>query len=82
MNSYEVARIQARAGLRTAGERQGFGDIDRGADRYTATGQFKKHGPTPKLLQQVERIQRLPKTQQCFIMQMIDTVQQQGRQSA
>ena len=34
----------------------------------------KKRGPAPKLLQQVERIQRLPKAQQRFVMQMIDTV--------
>jgi len=33
-----------------------------------------KRGPTPKLQQQMERIQRLPKTQQRFVMQMIDTV--------
>lgn len=33
-----------------------------------------KRGPAPKLLQQVERIQRLPKTQQRFVMQMLDTV--------
>lgn len=33
-----------------------------------------KRGPAPKLLQQVERIQRLPKSQQRFVMQMIDTV--------
>lgn len=35
-----------------------------------------KRGPTPKLLQQVERIQRLPKAQQRFVMQMIDTALQ------
>ena len=33
-----------------------------------------KRGPTPKLLQQMERIQRLPRAQQRFVMQMIDTV--------
>ncbi len=33
-----------------------------------------KRGPTPKLQQQMERIQRLPKAQQRFVMQMIDTV--------
>ena len=33
-----------------------------------------KRGPAPKLLQQIERIQRLPKSQQRFVMQMIDTV--------
>jgi transcriptional regulator with XRE-family HTH domain len=33
-----------------------------------------KRGPTPKLQQQLERITQLPKTQQKFVMQMIDTV--------
>ena len=33
-----------------------------------------KRGPAPKLLQQMERIQRLPKAQQRFVMQVIDTV--------
>jgi hypothetical protein len=33
-----------------------------------------KQGPAPKLLQQMERIQRLPRAQQRFVMQMIDTV--------
>jgi|SRR5581483_2659681 len=35
-----------------------------------------RRGPSPRLLQQVERIQRLPKAQQRFIMQMIDTALQ------
>jgi transcriptional regulator with XRE-family HTH domain len=41
-----------------------------------------KRGPAPKLLQQMERIQRLPKTQQRFVMQMIDAIlqQQAGRE--
>jgi transcriptional regulator with XRE-family HTH domain len=33
-----------------------------------------KRGPTPKLLQQIERIGQLPKPQQRFVMQMLDTV--------
>jgi transcriptional regulator with XRE-family HTH domain len=33
-----------------------------------------KRGPAPKLQQQVERINQLPKPQQKFVMQMIDTV--------
>jgi transcriptional regulator with XRE-family HTH domain len=38
-----------------------------------------KRGPTPKLQQQLERITQLPKAQQRFVMQMLDTVlQQQG----
>ncbi len=35
-----------------------------------------RRGPAPKLLQQIERIQRLPKAQQRFVMQMIDTALQ------
>ncbi|MCC7330853.1 MAG: helix-turn-helix domain-containing protein [Gammaproteobacteria bacterium] len=39
-----------------------------------------KRGPAPKLQQQIERIQKLPRTQQKFVMQMLDTVlAQQGR---
>jgi len=39
-----------------------------------------KRGPTPKLQQQMERIQHLPRSQQRFVMQVIDTVlAQQGR---
>lgn len=38
-----------------------------------------KRGPAPKLQQQPERIITLPKAQQRFVMQMLDTVlQQQG----
>ena len=36
-----------------------------------------KRGPAPKLQQQLERITRLPKAQQRFVMQMIDTILQQ-----
>jgi len=39
-----------------------------------------KRGPAPKLQQQLERVTQLPKAQQRFVMQMIDTViQQAGR---
>jgi transcriptional regulator with XRE-family HTH domain len=38
-----------------------------------------KRGPAPKLQQQLERISTLPKAQQRFVMQILDTVlQQQG----
>ncbi len=33
-----------------------------------------KRGPAPKLQQQIERIQQLPRTQQRFVMQMLDTI--------
>jgi transcriptional regulator with XRE-family HTH domain len=41
----------------------------------TPVGQGKR-GPQPRLLQQIERIQRLPRQQQRFVMQMIDTALQ------
>lgn len=34
----------------------------------------KRRGPTPKLLQQVERLAQLPKAQQRVVMQMLDGV--------
>jgi len=37
-----------------------------------------KRGPAPKLQQQMERIQRLPRAKQRFVMEMIDTVLQQA----
>ena len=33
-----------------------------------------KRGPTPKLLQQVERLASLPKSKQKFVIEMLDTV--------
>ena len=33
-----------------------------------------KRGPTPKLARHMERISQLPKTQQRFVMQMLETV--------
>jgi transcriptional regulator with XRE-family HTH domain len=33
-----------------------------------------KRGPAPKLQQQIERIQKLPKSRQRFVMEMLDTV--------
>lgn len=41
-----------------------------------------RRGPAPKLLQQVERIQRLPRSQQRFVMQMIDTALQASTTAA
>jgi len=40
----------------------------------------KKRGPAPKLAQHMEKISQLPKPQQRFVMQMLETVlAQQGR---
>jgi transcriptional regulator with XRE-family HTH domain len=51
-------------------------------DLIGAEDQPTRRGPTPKLLQQVERIQRLPKTKQKFVMEMLDTVLAQAGRSA
>ena len=37
-----------------------------------------KRGPAPRLQQQIERIQRLPRSKQRFVMEMLDTVLQQA----
>ena len=42
----------------------------------------ERRGPAPKLRQQMQRIQRSPRTQQRFVIQIIETVlahAQQGR---
>jgi hypothetical protein len=39
-------------------------------------------GPQPKLLQQLARIRRLPRSQQRFVMQMIDTALQASATAA
>jgi transcriptional regulator with XRE-family HTH domain len=39
-----------------------------------STASARKRGPAPKLQQQMDRITRLPKTQQRFVMQVIDSV--------
>ena len=45
-------------------------------DLIAGEGQPARCGPAPRLLHQVERIQRLPKSRQRFIMEMIDTALQ------
>lgn len=46
-----------------------------GAPSSRSTG---KRGPAPKLQQQLEQVSRLPKAQQKFVSQMLDTVLQQA----
>jgi transcriptional regulator with XRE-family HTH domain len=40
--------------------------------------QPSKRGPTPKLQQQLEQLQRLPRSKQRFVTEMLDTVLQQA----
>lgn len=39
----------------------------------------KRGGPEPKLARQIEQVRQLPRSQQQFVSQMIDTVLQQQR---
>lgn len=72
VNSYEVAR--RRIPVSTLPVLAGTLGVSMeeliGAPPATA----KKRGPTPKLQQQIERIQRLPKAQQRFVMQTLETL--------
>ena len=72
INSYEVGRRRIPvSALPTLARSLGVSLEELlGEDAGTA----KKRGPAPKLQQQIERIQQLPRTQQRFVMQMLDTV--------
>lgn len=75
---YEAGRLRLLVGaLPTLAEQLGVSVEDLvGAPATTKRGTGKR-GPAPKLQQQLERINALPKTQQRFVMQMLDTVLQQ-----
>lgn len=47
---------------------------------HSAAKSTRKRGPASKLQQQLEQISRLPKAQQKFVSQMLDTVLQQAQQ--
>jgi transcriptional regulator with XRE-family HTH domain len=72
INSYEVGRRRIPvSALPTLARSLAVSLEELFGDDAAAT---KKRGPAPKLQQQIERIQQLPRTQQRFVMQMLDTV--------
>ena len=72
INSYEVGRRRIPvSALATLARSLGVSLEELLGDDAAAA---KKRGPAPKLQQQIERIQQLPRTQQRFVMQMLDTV--------
>lgn len=72
INSYEVGRRRIPvSALPTLARSLGVSLEELLGDDAAAA---KKRGPAPKLQQQIERIQRLPRTKQRFVMEMIDTV--------
>jgi transcriptional regulator with XRE-family HTH domain len=70
--SYEVGRRRVPVSLLPAIARALAVSVEALIGEKDATP--AKRGPAPKLLLQMERIQRLPKAQQRFVMQMIDIV--------
>ena len=72
INAYEVGRRRMPvSALPTIARHLGVSIEELLGDTSAAA---RKRGPAPKLLQQIERIQQLPRTRQRFVMQMIDTV--------
>jgi len=76
MNAYEMGHRRVPVSALTLLARTLGVSVEEllGADATAA----KKRGPAPKLQQQIERIQQLPRPQQKFVMQMLDTVLQQA----
>ena len=73
INSYEVGRRRIPvSALSTLARSLGVSLEELLGEESAAAA--KKRGPAPKLQQQMERIQHLPRAQQRFVMQVIDTV--------
>lgn len=72
INAYEVGRRRMPvSSLPTIARHLGVSIEELLGDTSAAA---RKRGPAPKLQQQIERIQQLPRTRQRFVMEMIDTV--------
>jgi transcriptional regulator with XRE-family HTH domain len=72
INAYEVGRRRMPvSSLPIIARHLGVSIEELLGDTSTAA---RKRGPAPKLQQQIERIQQLPRTRQRFVMEMIDTV--------
>jgi transcriptional regulator with XRE-family HTH domain len=75
INSYEVGRRRIPvSALPALAHSLGVSLEDLLGDDGVAT---KKRGPAPRLQQQIERIQQLPRSKQRFVIEMLDTVLQQ-----
>lgn len=76
MNAYEMGHRRVPVSALTLLARSLGVSVEEllGSDAAAA----KRRGPAPKLQQQIERIQQLPRPQQKFVMQMLDTVLQQA----
>jgi len=77
VNSYEVGRHRIPvSALSTLARTLGV-SLEELLGEESATA-AKKRGPAPKLQQQMERMQNLPRAQQKLVMQMLDGVLNQS----
>ncbi len=77
INSYEVARRRVPASTLPVLAKLLTVNIDDLLGEST-TKTNAKRGPAPKLQQQIELIQQLPRAKQRFVIDMLDTVLQQA----
>lgn len=77
---YEGGRLRLPASLLPALAQELQLPVEDLLGQHVAAKTRAKRGPVPALVRHMERISELPKTQQKFVMQMIETVlAQQGR---
>ena len=77
---YEGGRLRLPASLLPALAQELQLPVEGLLGQHGAAKTSARRGPVPALVQHMERISELPKTQQKFVMQMIETVlAQQGR---
>jgi transcriptional regulator with XRE-family HTH domain len=77
---YEGGRLRLPASLLPVLAQELQLPVEAPLGQPSTTKAATKRGPAPKLAQHMERISALPKKQQKFVMQMIETVlAQQGR---
>lgn len=69
--NYEVARARPSVAILPEVAKLFGVSVDELLGRKNSAG---KRGPAPKLQQQIDLISQLPKTQQRFVVQMLDTV--------
>lgn len=77
---YEVARLRVPASMLPTLAEIFNVPVDLLVGRKPPTARGGKRGPASRLEQQIEEISQLPKTQQRFVTQMLDTVLAQAKQ--
>jgi len=77
--SYEIGRRRVPVSMLPPLARALAVPIEELIGEEGAAPAFNRRGPASRVQQQLEQIQRLPKAQQRFVMQMLDTVLQPQR---